>query len=192
MISTRISNKNPLARVLLVGSLALSLTACTNEEQGTIFGAILGGIVGSSIDGGGRGHHGRGGGNAGMIIGTIVGASMGSSIGRKLDDADRMRMREAHMSAFESNRSGQRSEWRNPDSGHHGWVEPEPAYENTYGQYCREYTQTVYIGNKEEQAYGKACRQDDGSWEIVNPNSNKYKDKKKKKKYKDYDDDYDY
>lgn len=191
MTPTRISNKSPLARVLLVGSLALSLAACSNEEQGTIFGAILGGVVGSTLDGGGRGHHGRGGGNAGMIIGTIVGASMGNSIGRKLDDADRMRMRDAHMSAFESNRSGQRSKWRNPDSGHHGWVEPEPAYENTYGQYCREYTQTVYIGNNEEQAYGQACRQEDGSWKISNTGKGKAKGKyKKKKKYKDYDDDY--
>ncbi len=167
--------KNPIMKSLLMGSLALGLSACTNEEQGTIFGAILGGVVGSTLDGGGRGHH--GGGNAGMIIGTMIGASMGSSIGRKLDDADRMKMREAHMNAFENNRSGQRSEWRNPDSGNHGWVKPEPAYQNTYGQYCREYTQTIYVGNKQKQGYGKACRKDDGSWEIVNPNSNKYKDK---------------
>ena len=166
---TMINNKkNPLFKALLIGSFAFSLTACTSEEQGTVFGAILGGIVGSSLDGGGRGHRRGGGGNAGMIIGTVIGASLGSSVGRKLDEADRIKMRQAHVSAFENNRSGQRSQWQNPDSGHHGWVEPEPAYQNTYGQYCREYTQSVYIGNQEEKAYGKACRQEDGSWKIVN------------------------
>ena len=180
------SKNNPFVKAIIIGAFTISLSACTKEEQGTIFGAIIGGVVGNSIEG--RGHRGRGNSGAGMIIGSMIGASMGNSVGRKLDEADRMRMRDAHMSAFENNRSGVRSQWRNPDSGNHGWVEPEPAYENTYGQYCREYTQTVYIGNKEEQAYGKACRQEDGAWEIVNPKSNKYKDKKKNRGR--YSDDY--
>ena len=65
-MATMITNKrNPLIKVFLVGSLAFGLTACTNEEQGTVFGAILGGVVGSTLDGGGR--HGRhGGSGAGM------------------------------------------------------------------------------------------------------------------------------
>ncbi len=190
MVMTRFNNKNPLMKTILFGSLALSLSACTNQEQGTVFGAILGGVVGSSIDGGGR--HGHGGSGAGLIIGTVVGAAIGNSIGSSLDEADRIKMRDAHMSAFESNRSGHRSEWRNPDSGHHGWVEPEPAYENTYGQYCREYTQTVYIGNKEEQAYGTACRQEDGAWKISDGKKGKGKAKgryKKKENSSDYYDD---
>ena len=35
------------------------------------------------------------------------------------------------------------------------------------GQYCREYTQTVYISGQKQQAYGNACRQPDGSWQVV-------------------------
>ena len=34
-------------------------------------------------------------------------------------------------------------------------------------QYCREYTKTVTIGGRQQQAYGTACYQPDGSWEIV-------------------------
>ena len=34
------------------------------------------------------------------------------------------------------------------------------------GEYCRECQQTVVIGGREEDAYGVACRQPDGSWEI--------------------------
>jgi hypothetical protein len=35
------------------------------------------------------------------------------------------------------------------------------------GRYCREFQQTVEVGGKSEQAYGTACQQPDGSWEIV-------------------------
>lgn len=35
-------------------------------------------------------------------------------------------------------------------------------------EYCREYTKTVTIGGRVEEAYGTACYQPDGSWEVVN------------------------
>jgi hypothetical protein len=41
------------------------------------------------------------------------------------------------------------------------------AEEAKAGDYCREYTRTVYIGNRTQEAYGNACLQPDGSWMIV-------------------------
>jgi len=38
---------------------------------------------------------------------------------------------------------------------------------STAGRPCREFQQQVTIGGKTEQAYGTACRNPDGSWEIV-------------------------
>lgn len=38
---------------------------------------------------------------------------------------------------------------------------------SSLGRQCREFLQTVTIGGRTEQAYGTACRQPDGSWEIV-------------------------
>lgn len=38
------------------------------------------------------------------------------------------------------------------------------AYDN---EYCREYTRTVYVGNRQEVAYGTACYQPNGDWKIV-------------------------
>lgn len=32
---------------------------------------------------------------------------------------------------------------------------------------CREYTVPITVGGRAETAYGKACRQPDGSWQIV-------------------------
>lgn len=38
----------------------------------------------------------------------------------------------------------------------------------TYQQpYCREFTKVVTIGGQAQSAYGQACRQPDGSWQIV-------------------------
>lgn len=38
----------------------------------------------------------------------------------------------------------------------------------TYQQpYCREFTKVVNVGGQAQSAYGQACRQPDGSWEIV-------------------------
>ena len=36
------------------------------------------------------------------------------------------------------------------------------------GQPCRELSQAVTIGGQSETAYGTACRQEDGTWHIVN------------------------
>jgi hypothetical protein len=38
---------------------------------------------------------------------------------------------------------------------------------STQGRYCREFQQQVSVGGRTEQAYGTACQQPDGSWEIV-------------------------
>lgn len=41
-------------------------------------------------------------------------------------------------------------------------------------EYCREYTKTVTVGGKREQAYGTACYRPDGSWEVVNLEGSDY------------------
>jgi len=35
------------------------------------------------------------------------------------------------------------------------------------GKYCREFQHEVRVGGKVEKAYGTACRQPDGSWQIL-------------------------
>ena len=48
-----------------------------------------------------------------------------------------------------------------------GSVTPVWEGPSNTGMYCREYRHDVTIGGKTESAYGTACRQPDGSWEIV-------------------------
>lgn len=38
------------------------------------------------------------------------------------------------------------------------------------GRQCREFQQDVTIGGDKTEAYGTACMQPDGSWEVVNDN----------------------
>jgi outer membrane surface antigen len=41
----------------------------------------------------------------------------------------------------------------------------------TSGRYCREFQQKITVGGKNENAYGTACQNQDGSWEIVSTGS---------------------
>lgn len=36
-------------------------------------------------------------------------------------------------------------------------------------EYCREFTQTIRVGNQKQEGVGTACMQADGSWQIVSP-----------------------
>lgn len=157
--------KKHFKKVALITAIAFGLSACegdgVNEGLGTLVGAGIGAFLGSEIDGG---RH-RG---AGMVIGYMAGAMIGNSIGRKLDERDRLMASRAHQRSLETSRSGVRTDWYNPDTGNRGYYEPEPAFKDEEtNRYCREYTQVIMIGGEEQVAYGRACRQPDGQWEIV-------------------------
>jgi surface antigen len=67
---------------------------------------------------------------------------------------------------MEYNRTGERTEWYNPDAGQTVAMTPTKTYQADSGQYCREYQTTITVAGKQEQAYGTACRQPDGSWKL--------------------------
>ncbi|WP_138380521.1 RT0821/Lpp0805 family surface protein [Luteithermobacter gelatinilyticus] len=152
--------------VIAVLASTLGLAGCeTGSKQGfgTVLGAISGAAIGNAIagdsDGPGKGFA--------IAAGAIAGAAIGNNIGKSLDEADRIKMAQSRQVALERFPSGETVTWHNPDTGNSGTFVPQPAYQNEDGRYCREYQQTVTIGGRTEQAYGKACRQPDGSWEIV-------------------------
>lgn len=154
------------AKPIVSATLALALlTGCQGtgvgpkEGVGTLGGAAVGGLIGSQI----------GGGTGQMIAtgaGVLLGAFLGREIGSSLDRADEAYAQRAANTAFETYPSGTRAEWHNPDSGNYGYVTPGRATE-TNGQYCRTFTQTIYVNGRAETADGRACRNDDGTWRIV-------------------------
>lgn len=149
-----------MKRFIIVPLVAVSLAfagcnTISKEEGGALTGAAVGGVMGSQF-GSGRGQ------SLAIIAGALLGAFVGSQVGRSLDAAD-----EAHAQhVMEYNRTGVRTEWYNPDSGQTVAVTPTSTYQTPSGQYCREYQTTITVAGKQEQAYGTACRQPDGSWKL--------------------------
>ncbi len=132
----------------------------SKQTMGTLGGAVIGGVLGSKIGGGtGKG--------IAIGAGTLLGAAMGSSVGASLDRADMMYYNQTSQRALETAQPGQSLPWTNPETGNHGTVTPYKYYQTADGTYCREYSQTITVGGKMEQAYGRACRQADGAWQIV-------------------------
>jgi hypothetical protein len=60
---------------------------------------------------------------------------------------------------------GERIIWQ--EGGASGYVVATREGTTPSGRYCREFQHQVSIGGRVEQAYGTACRNPDGSWEVV-------------------------
>jgi surface antigen len=151
--------------IAIVFAAALSLGACVSDQGnkqtlGTLVGAGLGGLAGSQI-GSGTGQL------AAVGAGVLLGGLLGNSVGKSLDKADIAYAERNAQQSLEYQPSGATSSWVNPDSGNSGSITPTATYQSETGRYCREYQQTVTVGGELQSAYGTACRQPDGSWEIV-------------------------
>lgn len=152
-----------VANLLLLSLLVSIISGCQGQMNkqggGTLIGGVAGGLLGSQF--------GKGGGNLAAIgIGTLAGALVGGQIGKTMDEYDRQLMQKSSQQALELAPSGSSIEWHNPDNGHHGSITPMKTYKES-GQYCREYQQEIVVGGDKQKAYGKACRQPDGAWKIV-------------------------
>lgn len=152
-------------KLSVAAAAVLVVAGCANgagpkEGIGTLLGAVVGGVAGSQV-GSGRGQL------VATGVGTLLGAYLGNEIGKSLDRADQLYMQQAEQQALVAP-VGDTIAWSNPDSGHSGTVTAvREGTQRDTGQYCREFQQTVSVGGRNEEAYGTACRQPDGTWQIV-------------------------
>lgn len=148
-----------IATVIMSFICSISLVGCqsaTNQDVGTVSGAVAGGLLGSTI--------GQGGGQlVAIAAGTLAGAYLGGSIGKHMDDQDRANANKA----LENNNVGQPAYWRNNNTGTTYKVTPTKNVSVGHNKYCREYRTIANIGNKQQEMYGTACRQPDGSWKAI-------------------------
>lgn len=156
--------RRPMRGCAAIVMLAFGLSACVGpagpgpkSQVGAATGAAAGGLIGAAA----------GGETEGILAGVLLGGLLGGAVGNALDNADREHAQRAAYHALEWTPSGTASRWRNPDSGRSGSIVPTRTYESAGGRYCREYTQTITVDGWSERAYGTACRQPDGSWQIV-------------------------
>jgi len=130
------------------------------QEIGAASGAVIGGVLGSNV-GGGKGQL------IAVGAGTLLGALIGSEIGSSLDRADQIYAGRAMEQAYEAP-VGETVSWVNPESGNEGtYTAVNEGYGNETGRYCREYKQTIEVDGRREEAYGTACQNPDGTWQIV-------------------------
>ena len=151
-------------KIAAIAMTTLVLAGCAQgagpkQGVGTVAGAVGGAAIGSQF--------GRGTGNiAAIAAGTLIGAFLGSEVGKSLDTADRAAIDQANARAYAAP-VGERIAWNNPQSGNSGYVVPMREGTSAAGAYCREFQNTIIVGGRQEQAFGTACRQPDGSWKVV-------------------------
>ncbi len=148
-----------IVALLFIANCAGQNGNVNKQGTGTLLGAVAGAALGSQF--------GKGTGQIlGVGLGALAGGFMGNQIGSYMDEQDKMRMERNSQSALENAPSGQSTTWKNPDNGNYGSFTPVKTYQQ-HGQYCREFTQKISVGNKVQEGYGTACRQPDGSWKIT-------------------------
>lgn len=147
------------SQLVLISAMALTFfSACetmTQAEQGEVIGGVIGGVVGAQVgDGSGQ--------TAAIIIGTLAGAMIGRHLGETMDDVDRMQTART----LNDSRTGQSTTWVNPDTGYEYTVTPTNTFEQSGGP-CREFSLNATVGGQPDQElYGTACLQADGSWLV--------------------------
>ena len=128
----------------------------SRELIGGVVGGAAGGVIGNQVGkGAGR--------TAATIGGIVVGALVGASIGRSMDNVDQRCVGYALEHAPDKRRVA----WSNAENGYDYTVEPTRTFERD-GRYCREYQTTATIDGRRQNVYGTACRQSDGTWQLVN------------------------
>jgi surface antigen len=159
-IQTGITRLQAMERLVIVAFISslFFLQGCettSHAQEGEIIGAVIGGVIGAQIDDGDTR-------TAAIIIGTIAGSMIGRHIGQSMDDTDRMMTARS----LNDSRTGEPTSWVNPDTGYRYTVTPTRTYEESGGP-CREFQLDATVGGQTDQdVYGIACLQADGSWLV--------------------------
>jgi len=133
---------------------------CRDSGTGAALGAAAGGTAGAII--GATTSHGphQWAATAG---GAILGLLLGGTVGHAVDTLDRSCAAEA----VAYGPVGQPVGWASPTYGTQYQVTPVRQFA-VNGATCREYTANAAIDGRWQQVRGTACRQPDGSWQMVN------------------------
>jgi surface antigen len=143
------------APVYVIPDLGIELGRCNRDVIGAVIGGVAGGVIGSQV---GKGSDRT----VATIGGAIAGVLIGGVIGRSMDRADHACVAQT----LEQAPARHSVAWSNPDGGHYRMV-PSEGYEDREGRICRDYRTTATIEGRQQEIYGTACRQPDGSWQRV-------------------------
>ena len=103
----------------------------------------------------------------GALLGALIGGMVGNAMSKDLDCEDRSYAYRSYYNGFNSGRPDSRFSWTNPRSNRRGDIVINSYYNDRYGFRCANFTQTVYFQGRPRVTRGKACRQPDGAWAVV-------------------------
>lgn len=147
--------------------LLSGLSGCADQYGNTNYqgAATVGGVAAGALIGGKLAGSSTGSMLVGGLIGAAAGGFLGNEVGKRLDSRSREKMNQTAIYTLNSGVVGRDYSWQGDNANGSFMVTKDYQYQN---RYCREFTQKIYIGGKEQTGYGRACRQPDGNWEIVN------------------------
>ena len=135
---------------------------CRNapDPAGIIAGALIGGLLGNAV--------GNGGGRTGTTVaGVIVGGAVGAALTNNLSCEDRSYAYKTYSEGFNAGRPNATYRWQNPNGDHRGEFRVGTYYNDPSGFRCANYSQSIYVQGRPQEARGRACRQPDGTWAII-------------------------
>ena len=145
------------AQPVYVAPYGISQGTCNRQLLGKVLGGAAGAAIGSQI--------GRGNGNtAAIIAGTVLGVIVGGNVGQSMDRVDQGCVGQI----LEHAPDGRPITWTDTSNGGRYRVTPDKPYQTSQGQYCRKYLTNALIDGNDRQIYSTACRQPDGTWQMVN------------------------
>lgn len=134
----------------------IDVGGCNRDLIGGVIGGATGGLLGSGV--------GKGDGRlAATAAGAVIGVLVGGAVGRAMDQVD-----QACVGQILEHAPDRRPIVWSEGAGLPRYeVVPTETYRTGDGAYCREYQTVATIGGRQEQAYGIACRQPDGTWQLA-------------------------
>lgn len=100
-----------------------------------------------------------------VLAATASGQTDGS-LASGLAEADRQRAYDAEVTALETGGPGYPVGWRG-EANVRGTVIAGPTYNRSGFTSCRDYSHTIYVGDRPQIARGAACRNAEGKWQPV-------------------------
>ncbi len=136
----------------------LGLVGCgqpmTNQQMGTVTGGVIGGVIGSRLSDSNK--------TATTIGGALIGSMVGAHIGRQAD----IEAQQEFSHALGTLPLKHTQSWRDQGTGYQYTITPTRTFHR--GKHlCRRYKTSVLIDGKLTHAEGRACRDANGVWHIV-------------------------
>lgn len=100
-------------------------------------------------------------------LGSLSGTALGSQIGKYLQIMNQTD-KQTLGNIFNTQQSGLTRRWHNAEHDIVYAVTPTRSHQYSDGSICREYVVELLKGNDIQEYYGRACKQNDNSWVIVN------------------------